>query len=418
MRTSASAAVVAAAALIAAGALTGTASAAPRPVAAGNGPLTAQPLPDVNGRLYDVVQSGAHVTLAGGIAQEVGADGDFQGSPLLLRKDDRDGKGWQPVQLPKQELGETFNEINSVAAVPGTAGQAWAVGLEPQTADCAMPGHEACPPILAYRFDGTSWTSAPVPVPANADGGGLSRVVANGPSDVWAAGWVVIVDHAEPNPPPKPGGWHTESHLEALVVHWDGHAWNRVTVPDQLSYTPASIAVSGDDVWTAGWTDGETPVVQHWNGRKWTTDRLPAFPDGAELYSIGVDATGSPWAVGRTWLGEDDVEGHGLLLHRTGGVWRQVAVPADAGLLTKLALTPDGVAVSGSDVSAAREGYVAQLDATGWHRLALPAAPEGGLLATEGMTYSPQHGVTVVGHQEGVDGPLAGDVLPEVLTQR
>ncbi|MFI0941121.1 hypothetical protein [Streptomyces sp. NPDC021020] len=418
MRTSAAAAMVATTALIATGMLTGTASAAPRPAAAGGGPLTAQPLPDVNGRLYDVTQVGAHVTLAGGIAQGVEADGDLAGTPLLLRKDDRDGKGWQTVQLPQQDLGDSFTEINSVAAVPGTAGQAWAVGLEPHTPDCAMPGHEACPPILAYRFDGTSWTAAPVPVPENTAGAGLSQVVANGPSDVWAVGWAYILDHAEPNPPPKPGGWHTVEHLEALLVHWDGHAWTRVAVPDELTLTPTSVAVSGRDVYVAGISDGPAPEVQHWNGRTWTTEKLPAFADGAELYKVGVDAAGSPWAVGRTWLGEDDVQGHGLLLHKTGGVWRKVAVPADAGLLTKLAFTPSGVAVAGSDASDGRSGYVAQSDATGWHQIALPAAPEGGLLATEGMTYSPQHGLTVVGHQEGADGPLGADVLPVVLDQR
>ncbi|MFI0895387.1 hypothetical protein [Streptomyces sp. NPDC020983] len=416
MRTSASAALVAAAALIAAGTLTGTASAAPLTADAGNGPLTAQPVPPGSGSLFDVTQAGAHVTFASGLNQRAVSEKVVRQSPLLLRKDDRDGKGWQAVALPSEGVGNGDNEINSTAAVPGTAGEAWAVGLEGRsTANCGFPpDFQVCGPILADHFDGTSWQAEPVPTPANAEGGGLVQVAASGPSDVWATGWLQIFDSGEPNPA-KPGGWIIQDHMEALVVHWDGHAWKRFPVPDALTYLPTSLVVSGHDVYTAGWGGDDVPVVQHWNGSTWTAEKLPDSY-GGEVYGLGVDGTGSVWAVGRTLLTEDD-PGHALLLRRTGGVWREVPAPADAGQLTGIAFTPSGVAVAGSVVGG-RDGYVAQSDATGWHRLALPAAPEGGLVATESVSYSPRQGVTVVGHQEGPDGPFAGDAVPVVLAQR
>lgn len=410
MRTSASAALVAAAALLAAGTLTGTAS------AAGSGGLTAQPVPPGSGSLLDVAQVGAHVTFAAGLGQQATDSRLVRQSPLLLRRDDRDGRGWQAVQLPSEGVGVSDNEVNSVTAVPGTAGEAWAVGLEGRsTSNCGFPpGYEVCGPILADRFDGTSWHAEPVPTPADSEGGGLSQVVATGPSDVWAVGWLQILDSAEPTPG-KPGGWTIEDHMEALVVHWDGHAWTRMAVPDQQTYLPTSLAVSGHDVYTAGWGGDDVPVVQRWNGHRWTTEKVPAAY-GGEVYGLGVDGSGSVWAVGRTLLTEDD-PGHGLLLHRTGGVWREVAVPADAGQLTGLAFTPCGVTVIGS-VAGGRGAYVAQSDAAGWHRLALPAAPAGGLLAADGVAYSPGQGLTVVGHQEGPDGPFAEDAVPLVLVRR
>ncbi|MFI0717865.1 hypothetical protein [Streptomyces sp. NPDC021224] len=409
MRTSASAALVAAAALIATGGLTGTAT------AAGGGPLTAQPVPPGSGSLYDVTQVGDHVTYAGGLSQQADGTKVVRQSPLLLRKDDRDGKGWQAVPLPSEGVGVSQNEINSVAAVPGAAGQAWAVGLEGRSStNCGFPpGYEVCGPILADRFDGTSWHAEPVPTPANSEGGGLTQVVAAGPSDVWATGWLQIFDSATPTPG-KPGGWTVEDHMEALVVHWDGHAWTRVTVPDQLTYLPNALAVSGHDVYTAGWGGDDVPVVQHWNGRAWSTEKLPDPAYGGEVYGLGVDASGSVWAVGRTLLTEDD-RGHALLLRKTGGVWRQVAVPADAGQLNDLAFTPGGVTVTGSVVGG-RDGYAMRSDANGWHRLALPAAPAGGLITADGVSYGPQ-GLTVVGHQEGPDGPFAEDAVPLVLAR-
>ncbi|MFI0941122.1 hypothetical protein [Streptomyces sp. NPDC021020] len=412
MRTSASAALVAAAALIATGSLTGTASAAGG--GGGAGGLTAQPVPPGSGWLFDVTQVGAHVTLAGGLSQQATDDGFTRQSPLLLRKDDRNGKGWQAVPLPSEGVGVSDNEINSVTAVPGTAGEAWAVGLEGRSStNCGFPpGYEVCGPIVADHFDGISWKAEPVPTPANSEGGGLTQVVAAGPSDVWATGWLQIFDSASPTPG-KPGGWTVVDHMEALVVHWDGHAWKRVTVPDQLTYLPNAVAVSGHDVYTAGWGGDDVPVVQHWNGHRWTTEKLPDPAFGGEVYGLGVDGSGSLWAVGRTLLTEDD-PGHALLLRKTGGVWRKVAVPADAGQLTDLAFTPGGVTVVGSTVGG-RDAYVARSDARGWHRVALPAAPADGLIAADGVSYSPRQGLTVVGHQEGPDGPFAESAVPLVL---
>lgn len=415
MRTSA-AAVAAAATLVALGAATGPASAAPYsppspaalPVA---GPLAVQPVPAGAGRLYDVERIDSHVTFAGGRTQQSVGKGSST-APLVLRKDDRDGKGWQAMALPALPDGDHGNEVNDVAAVPGTAGEAWAVGLESSPAGCAMPGADPCGPVLADHWDGTSWRSLPVPMPADAEFGGLSQVSAAGPGDVWAVGWAQILDSAAPTPG-KPGGWTVEDHMEALVVHWDGRAWSRVDVPGAADFLPTSIAVRGPrDVWTAGWDSQDTPVVQHWNGRAWTTERLPATGLAGEVYGLGFDAAGTPWAVGRTVLTDEDA-GHALVLRKVGGSWRKVPVPAGAGPLDGLASTPGGIAVEGN-TQGARDGYAMRLDAAGWHQVALPAA--NGLVSLAGVTYGPGQGLTLVGDLEPDGDPFSDATTPLVVS--
>lgn len=405
MRSSASAAVVAAAALMAAGVLTGTASATP------GGPLTVQPVPAGAGRLYDVERIDAHTVFAGGQTQHLVGGKALSTAPLLLRKDDRDGKGWQAMPLPPQPDGAPANEVNDIAAVPGTAGEAWAVGLQSSSGQCAMPGQAPCGPVLADHWDGTSWQAEPVPMPANSEFGGLSQAAASGPDDVWAVGWAQILDSATPNPA-KPGGWIVEDHMEALLVHWDGHAWSRVAVPDQQAYLPTSVAVHGRDVYTAGWGGDDVPVVQHWNGRAWTAERLPATGLAGEIYGLGVDADGTPWAVGRAVLAEDD-PGHALVLRKVGGVWRKVRVPLAAGPLDGFAFTPGGITAEGSAVGA-RDGYAIRLDAAGWHQVALPATD--GLTSLAGVGYDPRHGLTLVGDLERDGDPFSDGTTPLVLS--
>lgn len=420
MRTSLPA-LAAAAALAGVGATAGTATAAPSAAApaagprtaALDGPLTVQPVPPGSGRLFDVAPIDAHTVFAGGMRQTLVDGKALTTTPLLLAKDDRDGRGWREVPLPPLPDGDTSNEINAVTAVPGSAGEAWAVGLESTTSRCAMPGYPACGPALADHWDGTSWQSLPVPMPANAEFGGLTRVAAAAPGDVWAVGWAQILDSATPNPD-KPGGFIIEDHFEALVEHWDGHAWTRVAVPDEQAYLPGALALGGTgDVWTAGY-DGRTdvPVVQHWDGHAWTVEKLPRTGLAGEIYALGVDAAGTPWAVGRTVLTQDD-PGHALVLREVDGKWRRVAVPAAAGQLNDLAFTPGGITVTGNAVST-RDGYAMRLDADGWHRPALPAT--GGLTALDGVAYSPGQGLTLVGDVEPDGDPFSDSTTPLVLS--
>ncbi|WP_159011627.1 hypothetical protein [Streptomyces sp. NRRL F-5123] len=407
MRTSAAAAVVAAAALIATGSLTGTASAAGGGVQA---TLTPQSVPAGPGRLFTTTQIDAHVTWAGGLrSQMVGKAQET--TPLLLSRDDRNGSGWQEVPLPAYG-GD--NEVNSIATVPGSGGRdTWVVGLADSSQGDGLPGRGNPGPILAMHWDGTSWQSLPAPLPADSEFGGFTQVGAVAADDVWAVGWAQVLDSATPNPD-KPGGYIIEDHFEALAEHWDGHTWTRVAMPDADNFVPNRMAVGPDgDLWAAGY-DGQNdvPVVQHWNGQAWKAETLPATGLAGEIYAIGVDASGTPWAMGRTVLTETDT-GHALVLRKTGGVWRKVQVPASAGQIQALAFTPQGVTVTGNQVGAP-DAYAMAYDGKGWRKLALPK--EDGTILLSGASYSPGQGLTLVGDVEPTADPLNPTLL--VLSDR
>ncbi|MFI1091642.1 hypothetical protein [Streptomyces sp. NPDC020917] len=406
MRVRTSAAVAAAATLLAIGTAT-VAGAAP---ARAGGSLTAQPVPPGAGRLFSSAQIDAHTTWAAGMWTRMNGKAEVD-TPMLLSRDDRDGTGWHEVRLPAYDGGS--NEINSVAAVPGRAHQAWAVGLADSSQGDGLPGRGTPGPMIADRWDGHAWQSFPVPLPDRSEFGGLTQVGAAAPDDVWAVGWAQILDSATPIPG-KPGGYQVEDHFEALAEHWDGHAWTRIAMPDQQSFLPNRMAVGGpDDIWAAGY-DGQNdvPEIQHWNGRAWTVETLPSTGLAGEFYAVGVDASGTPWAVGRTVLTETDT-GHPLVLRKTGGQWRSVRVPGVKGQLGALAFTPDGVAVAGGQVDGPAS-FALRYDGVRWHELALPAG--SGPLQLNGMSYGAAHGLTVVGDVASPAGPAGA--VPLVLGDR
>ena len=407
MRLRTSATVVAAAALLVAGPATGVASATP--AEAGAGPLAVQSLPPGGGRLFDSVALDDHTLWAGGLRATPSADGrTADETPLLLSRDDRDGRGWQEVPLPPAsgaDNGQGDNEINSIAPVPGSRGhEAWVVGLADLSMGDGLPGHGAPGPILADHWNGSTWQSLPVPLPAGSEFGGLTTVSAVASDDVWAVGWAQILDSYTPNPD-KPGGGWIEDHMEALAVHWDGHAWTRVTMPDERSFLPNTMTALGpDDVWVAGYdSQNDVPQIRHWDGRAWTAEALPATGLAGEVYQIGADASGALWAVGRTVLTDTDT-GHALVLRRTGGRWQQVRMPDWAGQLNSFAVTPRGITAAGNDPRTGT-GYAIRLDGAGRQRLPLPATDGPVLLG--GVSYSARQGLVLVGDTEPAGDPGA-----------
>jgi hypothetical protein len=105
---------------------------------------------------------------------------------------------------------------------------------------------------VILRWDGHSWrrTNAPQAVYYFAVG-------ASSPRDVWAAGFTL-------------NGF--------VVTHWNGSIWRRVSVPRVPSgaavsvYLDAILALGPRNVWLTG---GPPPFAAHWDGRKWTSYKLP-----------------------------------------------------------------------------------------------------------------------------------------------
>ena len=78
----------------------------------------------------------------------------------------------------------------------------------------------------------------------------------------------------------------------AIVVHWDGKAWQRIAVPTGNNLL-AVWGSSDKDVWAVG----EGGVVMHWTGSRWARVTTPV-PDSAALNDVWGSASDDVWAVG------------------------------------------------------------------------------------------------------------------------
>jgi hypothetical protein len=130
-------------------------------------------------------------------------------------------------------------------------------------------------------------------------------------NDVWAVG---VMETAH--------GAHS------LTVHYNGHRWVRVPSPN-IGWLNGVAAVAPDDVWAIAPNDGLNGIL-HWNGTRWTVQRLPRLRN-LQPQSISASGPRNVWVVG--WraganLGNNSLGNQTLALHWTGGPrWQIVPSP-------------------------------------------------------------------------------------------
>jgi hypothetical protein len=112
-------------------------------------------------------------------------------------------------------------------------------------------------------------------------------VEAVAPNDVWAVG------HA------YAGG----AFWVPLILHWNGTAWSRATIPAFPSGGQLRdvVALSPTNVYAVG-TDGEgtsgRSLVLRWDGRSWTREATPSPQVGPKLFGAAAIAPATVWGVG------------------------------------------------------------------------------------------------------------------------
>lgn len=165
----------------------------------------------------------------------------------------------------------------------------------------------------AARWNGHRW-GRPVQFSAFEALNSISCVSA---TDCWLAGFYV-----KPN----------QINLYNLVMHWNGQAWSKVTVPqppgggNQLNAISCASATScwagGSDTTTAG---RERNELLRWDGSSWAQVPAPAGPFvNSEVLGLHCRVPGDCWAVG-------DDEGGPEALHWRGGRWTLVPTPDPGG---------------------------------------------------------------------------------------
>jgi hypothetical protein len=172
---------------------------------------------------------------------------------------------------------------------------------------------------LIEHWDGAAWKIVPgvVPNEGYAPSEALTGVAASAANDVWAVGTGVRN---------SAGGCGAAT--GPVVEHWDGVRWssslfaNPSAGSDLLAFNTIA-AVSANDAWVVGGVETSrtrthvfiAPVIEHWNGARWSV--IPNTPLGV-LHGVSVVSSTDVWAVG-------DAYGRPLIMHWDGKSWTAIA---------------------------------------------------------------------------------------------
>jgi len=139
----------------------------------------------------------------------------------------------------------------------------------------------------------------------------LNSIVAISPLSAWAAGIE---------------GFSSDGRLPGrpLLEHWNGRAWSTVRVPSSwpggLRFVAAS---SARDAWALGQEpSGRREHLLHWNGSGWQNSPFPGTP-GAFYGNLGLTAEPG----GRAWLIATIDGASAQIFGRNGGSWRPQSYP-------------------------------------------------------------------------------------------
>jgi hypothetical protein len=179
-----------------------------------------------------------------------------------------DGVSWRIVQSPASSDGAI---LRALAAV--NSHDIWTIGIN-GTANQTQ---------VSLHWDGRHWSY--FPIAGHRLSGILDGVAAVSSGQVWAVGDSVLYSR------------------HPLIVEWDGRHWRRAKTPNDPARpdnTLAGIAArSARDVWAVGSVGYASPLVEHFDGTRWTL--VPTthngLPRGA-MAGITLGKGGRLWTWG------------------------------------------------------------------------------------------------------------------------
>ncbi|MEU7742334.1 hypothetical protein [Nonomuraea sp. NPDC049158] len=183
-------------------------------------------------------------------------------------------------------------------------------------------------------------------------------IAATGEADAWAVGERTF---------------GTDGH-EALLVHWDGERWRRLTkeLPKQARHVTLTKVDASDpgNVWViAEDKEGGESGLLHFDGRRWSFIPDPVVTsegDTASPSEVVALGGGQVWALGGGWA-----------RHFDGQRWSSQAIPIAT--YAAVAVSPQDIWAVGEvdprpdDAYAQSEPAVARFDGRTWRRVPLPA---------------------------------------------
>lgn len=138
------------------------------------------------------------------------------------------------------------------------------------------------------------------------------------------------------------------------------YSW-QVTGNGMSGNLAAIVALSANDAWAVGdkpvSQSSPVPVIEHWDGQRWSTVANPTPPDGlGTLQAIAAVSPNDVWAVGEQYKNVSapssapHVQGHVLVEHWNGKHWSLVNAPNPMGDDTATNTLQSIVAFSSSDI--------------------------------------------------------------------
>ncbi|WP_329541057.1 hypothetical protein [Streptomyces sp. NBC_01358] len=267
-----------------------------------------------------------------------------------------------------RDISPPGSEASILRDVETGGGATWAIGRRTDAATGSSTP-------VALRWTRAGWQAPPQPT----DQSRLEDLTVGAPDQVWTAGTRnETVDGTE------------KGHERALLQHWNGSAWNEVTLPfpegvDQSTlsavdtdadgavwvyggYTNAggeyfSVLFRGDADAGGHWTllpaetgltwvsqlkavpgDGTYAIgdgISRFDGTSWTRQNMPPTLEGAMFDGIAVrTTTNEVWAAG--YIRDETLWRRPVIVRYDGRSWRRVRTPAETGQLSDIAFDGSG----------------------------------------------------------------------------
>jgi hypothetical protein len=269
--------------------------------------------------------------------------------------------------------------LYGVAAISGS--DVWAVGLDGANSQIV-------------HYNGTTWSQSQPAV------GYLLGVAATSARDVWAV-----------------GGTNWFSPTVPVADHWNGSSWRRVATanPAGGGYFNAVTATSPANAWAVGLVGGgpgetaaTTPLIERWNGRTWTIQKIQEPAGGGQFDGVAALSASNAWAVGWT----DSTVQQTLIEHWNGHTWTRVPSPDEGTgsfLHSVTVISSDNAWAVGSFQTSKGTNSTLTLHWNGSRWSAVPSQTPGGDDSLDAVTASWTHNIWAVGIRNpalcGTGGP-------------
>jgi hypothetical protein len=140
-------------------------------------------------------------------------------------------------------------------------------------------------------------------------------------------------------------GWTAVSIIVPVLVGWGSSPndqaasqatcgeWAEISVPmtDGWSFLWSVAVSSPEDVWAVGdaVADHQEPLIEHWDGIRWTETPSPLLPPGSQLNGVAALSSDNAWAVGSRFT-RNGRSFRALVEHWDGASWQVVSAPSSS----------------------------------------------------------------------------------------